>query len=91
MPAPATIETGEVVAARVSSGRRNFGLDAMRALAISLVLTRFLKTFLFGITSTDTLTFLSVALLLCLVALAACYIPARRAMNVDPVIALRHE
>jgi peptidoglycan/LPS O-acetylase OafA/YrhL len=38
MPAPATIETGEVVAARVSSGRRNFGLDAMRALAISLVL-----------------------------------------------------
>jgi predicted permease len=65
------------------------GLGA--GLAISLVLTRFLKTLLFGITSTDTLTFVSVALLLCLVALVACYIPARRATKVDPVIALRHE
>jgi predicted permease len=60
-------------------------------LAVSLVLTRFLRSLLFGISSTDAFTFTSVALLLCLVALAACYIPARRAMKVDPVIALRHE
>jgi len=60
-------------------------------LVVALLLTRFLKALLFGITSTDALTYLSVAFLLCLVALTACYLPARRAMKVDPVIALRNE
>jgi putative ABC transport system permease protein len=54
-------------------------------------LTRFLSSQLLGVTSTDALTFSSVALLLCMVTLAACYIPARRAMRVDPTTALRHE
>jgi predicted permease len=60
-------------------------------LALSFVLTRFLKSLLLGVTSTDALTFLSVAMLLCGVALFACFIPARRAMRVDPMVALRYE
>lgn len=60
-------------------------------LLVSFGLTRFLRSQLFGVTSTDVLTFSSVAYLLCSVALVACYIPARRAMRVDPMVALRHE
>jgi predicted permease len=60
-------------------------------LAASFALTRFLTSLLLGITSTDAITFSSVALLLCAVALFACFIPARRAMRVDPMVALRYE
>ncbi|HEV2489633.1 MAG TPA: ABC transporter permease [Candidatus Acidoferrales bacterium] len=60
-------------------------------LAASFALTRALSSKLFGITATDPLTFSSVALLLFLVAMVACYIPARRAMQTDPIIALRYE
>ena len=60
-------------------------------LAASLGLTRYLSSELFGVTSTDTLTYAAVALLLCLVSLVACYIPALRATMVEPMEALRHE
>jgi predicted permease len=60
-------------------------------LILSLVLTRFLSGLLLGVTSTDALTFSSVAILLCAVALFACFLPARRATRVDPMVALRHE
>src|SRR3984957_12186129 len=60
-------------------------------LLVSFGLTRFLSSQLLGVTSTDVLTFSSVALLLCAVALVACYIPARKAMRVDPMVALRNE
>ncbi len=60
-------------------------------LVLALVLTRFLRGLLLGVTSTDALTFSSVAFLLCAVALLACFIPARRATRVDPIAALRNE
>ncbi len=57
----------------------------------SLFLTRFLRSMLFGIGATDVLTFVTVSAVLCLVALVACYLPARRAASVDPMQALRTE
>jgi ABC-type antimicrobial peptide transport system permease subunit len=53
--------------------------------------SRVMKSLLFGVSATDTLTLVSVAVLLTLVALGACWIPARRATKVDPLMALRYE
>ncbi|HEX8798026.1 MAG TPA: FtsX-like permease family protein, partial [Terriglobales bacterium] len=59
--------------------------------ALAVVFTRLLKAQLFGVSETDAITFTSVGLLLAVVALVACHIPARRATRVDPMVALRHE
>jgi putative ABC transport system permease protein len=67
------------------------GLGIATGLAGALALTRFLRAFLFGLAPTDPLTFAVVAALLAIAALAACYIPARRALRVDPVSAIRSE
>jgi putative ABC transport system permease protein len=60
-------------------------------LAGAFVVTRFLTSMLFGVGMYDPVTFLGVAALLVAVALVASYIPARRAMSVDPIVALRYE
>jgi putative ABC transport system permease protein len=63
------------------------GIGVVCAFAV----TRLMAKMLYGVTATDPLTFVAVAALLLLVAMAACYLPARRAMRVDPVIALRYD
>jgi predicted permease len=66
-------------------------LGLVVGIVASLALARFLSTLLFAVRATDPLTFAVVAVLLALVGLAASYIPTRRAMRVDPMVALRHE
>jgi predicted permease len=75
----------------IGHGLRLTFLGVGLGLAASFALTRYLGSMLLGVTSTDALTFSSVAILLCAVALFACFIPARRAMRVDPIVALRCE
>jgi putative ABC transport system permease protein len=60
-------------------------------LGISFGAAQLLSSLLYGIGPTDLTTFIGVALLMCVVAVLACYIPARRAMRVDPMVALRYE
>ena len=66
-------------------------VGAAIGIGAAIGVTRFMSAMLYGIHANDPLTFIGVAVLLTVVALAACYIPARRAMRVDPIIALRHE
>jgi predicted permease len=83
--------TGAVLRLVIKRGMTPALLGLMLGLTGALALTRLVKSLLFGVSPTDPLTFLAVAVLLAGVALLACYLPARRAAKVDPMIALRHE
>jgi putative ABC transport system permease protein len=84
-------QRGDVFRLVVGHGLALAVIGVAAGLAGSFIVTRFMATLLFGVTPTDPATFACVALLLAVVALVASYIPARRAMRVDPVVALRHE
>jgi len=83
--------TGAVLQMILGQGMRTIVIGVAIGFAGALVLTRAVKSLLFGVTTTDPLTFGSVTVLLVGTALFACYIPARRATNIDPMVALRHE
>lgn len=82
---------GDVLALVLGQSARIAVLGIVVGLLGAFALTRLLSTLLFEVSPTDPITFASVAVLLGLVALVACYIPARRATKVDPLVALRYE
>jgi putative ABC transport system permease protein len=82
---------GDILRLILRQGMQLTLLGIGAGLAAALLLTRLLRTLLYGVSTSDPLTFAGVALLLMLVALAACWLPARRATRIDPLSALRHE
>ncbi len=83
--------TGDMLGLVLSQGLKLAGAGVLAGALGALALTRLIRGLLFGVSSFDPLTFSAMALLLVAVTVAACVIPARRAMRVDPVIALRCE
>lgn len=84
-------QTSDVLRMVLKQGIRLTLIGIAAGIVASLMLTRLMASLLFGVSATDTLTFTLVAALLAIVALAACFVPARRATKVDPMIALRYE
>jgi len=84
-------QAGSVLKLVIGQGMKLVVIGVVIGLAGSFGLTRLMAKLLFGVGPTDPLTFISVAALLMLVALFACFIPARRATKVDPMVTLRHE
>jgi putative ABC transport system permease protein len=81
----------EILKMVVGQGMKLVLSGLVLGLVVSLAVTRLLTTLLFGTSARDPLTFAAVTLLLIIVALLAAYIPARRASQVDPIVALRYE
>jgi len=83
--------SGNVLRLVMGHGMKLAAMGIVIGLAAALALTRLIKSWLVGVSATDPLTFAGIVVLLTTVAMLACYLPARRATKVDPLIALRHE
>ena len=75
----------------LQDGARMTLVGVVIGVAAALGLTQLMSSMLFGVKPTDPITFIGVAVILCCIALFSCYLPARRAMKVDPMVALRYE
>jgi putative ABC transport system permease protein len=84
-------KSGDVLKLVVGQGMALAGVGVGAGLAVALLVTRVMTGLLFNISAIDPVTFVGIGLLLTGVALLACYVPARRAVKVDPMIALRYE
>ena len=84
-------QSGNILSDVLRQGLQLAAAGAGIGLAAAFIMARLMSGLLFGVRPTDPLTFTGVALLLIVVALLACYIPARRAVRVDPILALRQE
>lgn len=84
-------QTGDVLGLVMKQGAAMIGIGLVAGLVFAFLLTRLMASLLFAIAPTDALTFASVTAILAVVALLACYIPARRATEVDPIQTLRYE
>jgi ABC-type antimicrobial peptide transport system permease subunit len=84
-------KSSDVLRLVLGTGMKMAGIGVAIGLAGALGLTQLMASLLFGVSATDPLTFTVVAVLLTIVALTACSIPARRALRVDPMVALRYE
>jgi putative ABC transport system permease protein len=82
---------GDILGLIIAQGFRLTVFGILAGIAGALALTRYMASLLFGINERDPFTFAAVVFVLSAVALVACYIPARRAATVDPMVALRHE
>ena len=84
-------QRGSVLRLVLNDGMKMALGGVLLGLVTALGLTRLMASMLYGVGATDPATFGAVAILLTAVALAACYLPARRATKIDPLVALRHE